>query len=388
MKVALVSSIYGRGNILFQSGTSLSIFLENITEVTAVDILTHEGNGNSIEFSDKIKVLGLFNYRKPASYLRVFKHLRKNRYNIVIFNSMPTSQGSSSLSNLMYEILPLYTRILLRQKTVLLYHNTPYLNDVSKLGYKNRIDQLRSLVLKIIEHFLFTRIKTLFLLRYYANKIQTIVPKTKALHLDVPYLDAFPTMRLNGKLMEESLTRKVNTIPRILLYGSWGPQKDLATTIEALSSLKKTNLKFSLTVAGGLNLHNFQDSNDQYSHLISKYSGIIDVRYGHLDEKEIMSLFLENDIIILPYKASGGFSGVLSIASFFGLSIIAPELPEIQDQAIGYEKIHFIPQDFGVSQIFDAVKEALREVGEEKNITPRSHFMNSLNEVEKAFFKF
>ncbi len=381
MKVALISSIYGHGNILFHAGTSLAILMERLKDVSDLDIITHIGDGRKIKFSEKIRIIELFSYSEPLSYLKIYSYIRKNHYDLIIVNTMPTSQGSSTLSNLLFELIPLFSKIFLKRKTMVLYHNSPYLNDVSRLGYNSLFDKIRSIALKILERLIFSNCQVAMLLNSYVRNIKELFPSSKVYHLDMPFLDALPTLHLNNSLELNILSCSSNS-PRILLYGSWGPQKDLETSLRALKLLREGGWRFDLTLAGGINLHNFFGSGDQYSNLVQLYGPLFSRIEGYIDELDIMPLFSSNDIIILPYRSSGGFSGVLSISMAFEMSIVAPELDEIKEQCGNYRRITFIPINFGPREIYKGLVKCISSYEPERNINMTPKFKRSIREFE------
>ena len=52
-----------------------------------------------------------------------------------------------------------------------------------------------------------------------------------------------------------------------------------------------------------------------------------------------MKIFLNANLLLLPYNAPGGHSGVLEQAIFFEVPTIAIDFPEYREQAIGIEKV-------------------------------------------------
>ena len=67
---------------------------------------------------------------------------------------------------------------------------------------------------------------------------------------------------------------------------------------------------------------------------------------GRIPEEEIATLFLGHDILVLPYSASGGYSGAMNAAAPFGIGVVAYDLPQLRETAaeLGL-KVRFIPHD-------------------------------------------
>jgi glycosyltransferase involved in cell wall biosynthesis len=122
------------------------------------------------------------------------------------------------------------------------------------------------------------------------------------------------------------------------MHGSWGPQKNIELGLMVLKKLKSEGEKFRLVISGGLN-HHFSDYKREFQELLHSYSDIIDEYLGPVNEKDIMKIFLNANLLLLPYNTPGGHSGVLEQAIFFEVPTIAIDFPEYREQAIGIEKV-------------------------------------------------
>ena len=154
---------------------------------------------------------------------------------------------------------------------------------------------------------------------------------------------AIPTLLLNG--MEKSIELQYNkNISRNLLYSFWNPQKDLEFALNTLNELKKEGYNFNLVISGGINKH-FKDYQKKFNEIIERYKGIINELKGYVEEKDIVDMFKTADLLLLPYSASGGLSGVLSQAIFFEILVIGIEFPEYIEEAKGHENVILVKRD-------------------------------------------
>ena len=116
------------------------------------------------------------------------------------------------------------------------------------------------------------------------------------------------------------------------MHGSWGPQKNIELGLMTLKKLKREGVKFRLVISGGLN-HHFPEYKRKFQELIHSYSDVIDEYLGPVTEKDIMRIFLDASLLILPYNTPGGHSGVLEEAMCFEVPTIAIDFPEFREQA-------------------------------------------------------
>lgn len=384
MKVATVTNIYGHGKILQHSGTSLVLATQELGGIEEIDVYTHTENGEKIEFTKKVRVIPMINQDRISSYFKLYRAVVTGNYDRVLVNSMPTSQGSRNIPNLLYLILPVIWSRFHKIKVSVLYHNSPYLNNVKALGYSGVSNAIRTFIIKFIERRMFLGCNVYFLLRQYADRIKKNIPKAKAEYSRAVEIDGYTTLYLNGQLYSDTLKKKYNGLKStLLIYGSWGPQKDI---VKALGAVKATKGKFNyrIVLAGDVNLH-FPNYAKTFESNVKNYKEVIDERIGYIDERELYPIFMNADIIILPYLAPGGFSGVLSISMLFGLDIIVPKFDEYKEQASGYEKVHFIPSDFKSENIVDSIEKIMnnRKYPDEFTIESGRSFQDFVAEVKK-----
>ncbi|MEM3192733.1 MAG: hypothetical protein QW292_11780 [Candidatus Parvarchaeota archaeon] len=158
MKVALISNIYSHGKILQDSGTSLLLAAEALQEIGSIDVYTHLKTEGKIEFTKKVNIIPIIDPDRPSSYLELHRAIVNGTYDKVVVNSMPTSQGNKNIANLLFLVMPVIWSKFYKINVSVLYHNSPYLNDIRKLGYSNVIDAVRSSFIKFVERRMFSYI--------------------------------------------------------------------------------------------------------------------------------------------------------------------------------------------------------------------------------------
>ena len=225
-----------------------------------------------------------------------------------------------------------------------------------------------------------------FLLKLYAERIKKIIPNARANWINVGGIAGFTVLYLNKKLDSEV----IEIVPSgreitILIYGSWGPQKDISKALEAVKIVKDSGLIVKVIVAGDPNLH-FPSYISSFEETLANYREVIDERIGYVNEVDLYSIFERSDLIILPYVVPGGFSGVLSISMLFELNVIVPEFEEYKEEAAGYRGVHFISKSFSVAEIASKIEEILRKNDQEEGrvIAPALRFRQFIDEIKNS----
>ncbi len=342
MKVAYIGDIINHGKSLQTIGTSVIVLLSILKEVESIDVFCPNENEKveHFELPHKVKINEFYRYDDAISILR-FLRINWNNYDQVIFNILPTGFGNGTLSNALALIVPIALRIIFKQENIkVIYHNSVFTNNIRALGYNSVIDRIRYIFLRMVERILFKNVTTFVLLNLYKQKIDDSIGKSKVNFLNGRYLEAAATLYLNEQMDIENLEVEEKETPTILMHGYWGPQKNIELGLSELKKLKENGAEFRLVISGGLN-HHFPEYEAKFLELLHSYSDIIDKYLGPVPEKDIMKIFLNANLLLLPYNTPGGHSGVLEQAIFFEIPTIAIDFPEYREQAMGTENVIF-----------------------------------------------
>ncbi|MEM3754041.1 MAG: hypothetical protein QW778_05600 [Candidatus Micrarchaeaceae archaeon] len=345
--IAYVGNFLNHGNAHALYGTGLVYLISNLNDIMNVDVICPFKTNNDADLNlKKITIMETYNYKKPVTMLRIIKMLYSSKYNLIIFNMNSTSFGESNLSNFLGLISPLILKRIFKKKVIVIYHSSVITNDVEKLGYDSAYDKLRKTVLKYLESSIFKHVNTFVLLQFYKEIIDQKIKNNKVNAIKIEYLECIPTILLNQLENEDIIVSRKDKIdkPIILLYGYWGPQKDLEFALKTLYEIRKEGFKFYLVIGGGINNH-FKDYKKKYDALIEKYKDIINEVKGFVEEREIVNLFTSADLLLLSYNAPGGWSGVLEQAIFFEIPVIGIEFPEYKEQAEGHDSVILVKKD-------------------------------------------
>ena len=339
--MSIISSILNHGRILQDSGSSLVLLSELSHYVDEISVISWKSTVKTKEDPfNSIKLYQVFDQDHPFSILGYFKTLRRLNSQVYIFNLMPTAYGNSNIANFFGLIIPLYAKWILRKNTVVIYHNSTYTNNPVKLGYTGLLNSVRVSFLKKIEKSIFTTVDTYFFTETYRQVLLSIFPDAKVHAIHLPFFQVLGTLYLNGVEGEERISVTSGQKPRILLFGSWGPQKNPKEALEGLRKLKNEGSIFSLTVAGGINEH-FPALNESYDRMFDEFKDVVEKRLQYVPEEKLIDLFTNTDFVVIPYNTPGGFSSVLALSIFFERYVIITDFPEYREQAKSYRNISF-----------------------------------------------
>ncbi|MCL6090758.1 MAG: hypothetical protein M1393_06945 [Candidatus Thermoplasmatota archaeon] len=333
--IAFVCNILGHGNTYDEWSTSFVIAMSMIEAISKIHIIVPPPKEGKVAYKlpEKCIIHGILDYDHPINMIKAVNLIYELECDSVIVVSGPTAFGNGIVSNLIGLLLPLLIQRKIGKEVKIINQGSAYTHNVGSLGYSGIVNSMKLLVVRSIEKFIFKRLKTYFQLGYYCNIVEAKLGKNYVGGLLVSdYIDALATLYLNN--MDNSIELKRYSSSdhiRILLHGFWGPQKDPETALESVQNIKLRYPEIHLTISGGINNH-FPGYLEYFKSLLKKYESIIDAYLGYVDEKELAKLFLENHIVLMPYRASGGQSGVLEMASFFENVVVCSDFPEFREE--------------------------------------------------------
>ncbi len=339
MNIAYVGNFHNFGYSGASITTAMVYLTSELKEVESIDVFCAYPNTEREEtfIPDKVKIKPTFNPKKPLSTLNLYGIKWKN-YDRVVFNIMPTSFGKSSLLNMLGLLAPYILTKLGNSNIRVVYHNSTFTNDVEKLGYNSRMDRFKKFILSKVEMRMFISVPTYMPLRLYVNKILSKNKKALVKYIDMRYFDGVPTIYMNALSKTQFIDKTENSKKTVLLYGYWGPQKNLEFALKNLSELRKEGIEFHLILGGGFN-NNFPVYVDYFNELVKKYCNTIDERIGYISDKGILKLFLHSDLVVIPYNTPGGHSGVLDTSIAFYNDVLCIRHPEFEEQSSGFDNI-------------------------------------------------
>ncbi len=311
----------------------------------------------------KVQIKDVWRIGSPVSLVRAMVHMLRDREpDAYFFNASLTMFGAGKLSNAVGLLVPSILAKLTRKRVVVYMHDFIETEEPAKLGY--RVGIISRVAASFLEKLLIDSASIIVprpsqkavLERKYRRPITTTV---------IPYLEGLSGLACvpegishlrDGKRVE------------ILLFGKWGPQKDLRGALNLLSDIIRVDGNVHVTIAGGIN-PNFPEYRETMLETLEQFSSDNVEYVDEVPDDDVPELFRGSDILFLPYVASGGYSGVMNLGALYNLKVIAYDVKQLResDSLIRANTLFFDPASpSSVGQIRAAIAE-IRQSRETKN---------------------
>jgi glycosyltransferase involved in cell wall biosynthesis len=372
MKICFVSSYPPNHARLSEYAQNLVTVLVQRPSIDKVCVIADKPlrPGNLPVENPKVEVYRVW---KPdnISILNIIRTIIHLKPDVVHFNVIFRSFGKNNLANITgLSLIPL-SRIF-GFKALVCIHNIADTADLEKFSIKPSIINKTGLL--VATKLVCSAQTVVVLVRSYTN-----ILKNRYHHNGAIYIP-------HGVVT--STTEKVDPEQKvILIFGHMGPHKGLKLLLEAFKELQKQQFNVKLIVAG-TDHPNYPKFLDEY-----KAQNIPNVDYiGYVPEEKLEGLFKSSDVLVMPYLAVSGTSGVFHLACGYGTPVVATDLPEIHEMlAEGASAFLVPPQD--IEELKKAILKALFDEKEAKQMVTKNAVFaekRSWNVVaaayEKAYF--
>ena len=359
-RFAVFGTYYPDFQFAGNSTTGLVQLLSELPGVTKIDVYCPVGSALPSDADPaKVELRPIWRHNDPASLLRALGRLFRasDAYDAIIFNIYVTAFGRSRLGNVVGLLMPSVLSIASGRRVLTYMHNFVETQEVESLGYSP--GRAARTVAHVLEGIALRATRVVVPLEGQQRAIREAFGRTAAC-VYLPYIEAVHSLRSMLPGGAPSRFPSSTGGPRVLLFGSWGPQKDLASVSTALRDLCQTGSVGALTLAGPANAH-FPGAEEETHRVVAELDGPAFQRIPFIAEEEIVPLFLEHDVVILPYRATGGYSGALNCAALTDIAVVAYDLPQLREQAarLGYP-VRFVPPG-DVGGLRAAITEACRD---------------------------
>jgi glycosyltransferase involved in cell wall biosynthesis len=289
-----------------------------------------------------VRCWGMNSIRTPFSILR---KVHKVRPDIVYLNIQfgvlfATNVFINAFCLLLVPILLRITRF----PTITILHNFPEIVNLEYTPYKAK-RRLAPLVHILAQLVMMSSKGVVVLSRRYKELLTRHYNVTKVEYVTHGVFE-----------LVNELPKGRNEKRRLLVFGKITPRsKDYNLVLEAYKQLKFIVPNIELVVAG--RVHPADPAFYSEVKSISEKAGAQFI--GSVPEPELKQLFTKSDLIILPYRAATGVSGVLYQACGYGLPPLLPSIPELTSivDEMGIKAFFFLPGD--VESLAHAIKVAL-----------------------------
>lgn len=343
LKLGFVGTFHPRAERLGTASTGMVALLSQLDWVSNVTVFGQIGatmpEGSNLE---KVSFENIWDFDNPISLIRLLLILIRRSSNLdrIIFNTYLTAFGRSDAVNGLGLLLPCILRTVSRKSVIVYMHNFLETEHPEELGYEGRY--WGKVFAGLLERLLS---RTCDVVAPLESQITTL-KKLKGMKLRqvfVPYVEALPESPPSNGIRED-LPQSGDL--RILLFGFWGPQKDLETPLSCLSKLVEDGHPIKVVIAGSLNPNFLAEGSKMLQQTTASFGDKFEVELN-VPFSRVPHLFRDSDILILPYNSTGGYSGVLNVAAYYGLKVIAYDLDKLRETAAlcGADVTFVLPHD-------------------------------------------
>ena len=329
LRVGFFGSFYPHVDRLSTASTGLVTLLSMSEKIEKISVfsplLSSTPNGLS---TSKIRIIPSWSYDDPLSLIKtVIKMIKmKSDIDVYIFNIFLTSFGRSRIANVTGLLLPVLLSKLTHKRVCTYMHNFIETQDIEKLGYEKK--------------WLATRVASL-LERRIANNTLLFVPlESQRLTLEalfhskvnsvlIPYVEGVCSFICKVDELHELKSDDTKPLS-FLLFGSWGPQKDLEGALRIFKELIDEGNDIRITVSGNIN-NNFPHYEKKIERIMAQLPSKYIMWIKDVPERMVQSLFVDSDVLFLPYNAAGGYSGVMNVGAFYDMQMVSYDVPELRE---------------------------------------------------------
>ena len=341
--IAFFGSFYPRIDRLATTSTGMVYLMSKCQDIKDVTVLGPSGSRIPGNYPSNVKIEPIWEYDDIPSLIRtLFFLLREGKkFDVIFFNLILTSFGRRKLSNATGLLIPPLLSILAHKKPVVYIHNLVETQDIRKLGYGNA--HVSKLLARVLERLLFGTTHIILPLESQRKTIERIYGTRvdQALFVGV---EGIWTLKNYIRVNNSSTLYNLGKI-RILLFGAWGPQKDVVSILRMLKTLTLRVTNLHVIVAGSIN-QNFPEYRKKLSRTFMELDPGIFSFIENPEEELVPELFINSDILILPYNAAGGYSAVMNVARLYCVKILAYDIEELREISRTIDvNVDFIPRD-------------------------------------------
>ncbi len=344
-KIGLFANFYPGKDRLGTHSTSLALLLLRAAPELQLELAVPDGSEWPPGF-DRSRVTFRPGWRHDGAGMMVWsaaklaRSLTPNGH--ALFNWFPTCFGETRVANGTGMLLPRLVRLLGRQMPCVYAHNFIETQDVGRLGY--RASRTEKVALRTLERSLVRSSRVFVPLDSQRRSIRTIFGASVTAR-PIPFVEALYGHWVHQAFPGQSFGAAIppRTNFRVLLFGVWGPAKDLDSVLPVLDGLYRTGHRFETLFAGSFNRF-FPGYREKLRAALASLPAEYCQFVTEPPDEATPELFGSSDLVILPYNAIAGPSGVMGLAAFHGCRIIAYDVPELREyDAILQGRTVFVP---------------------------------------------
>jgi glycosyltransferase involved in cell wall biosynthesis len=311
LRVCFVSSYPPNRARLSEYAQNLVTALANRDAIDELYLLVDKTNyTNGISPNPKVKIYRIWQADSLFSILKVMRYIIKLRPNVVHFNVSFQSFGQSKITNLSGLSLILLSR-LFGFKVLAGVHTFAEMADLEKFNIKPSV--VNKVGIFVATKIVLSAQNVVVLVKGYGDSL-----KYRYGHKGVLFIPHGTTVVADPQIQSSQKT--------ILLFGHMGPHKGLPLMLEAFKKIRAEKTNDRLIVAG--------TNHPNYPNYLTQFikANVPNVEFtGYVPQNELGKVFEQADVVVLPYHAAPGTSGVFHLACGYGRPVVASDLPEIHE---------------------------------------------------------
>ena len=312
MRICFISSYPPNHARLSEYAENLVKELANRPTIDTIYMLVDTVNGSKEKLREgpKVEVLRVWKADNPFSILGIVLQIFKLNPDVVHFNVHFQSYGRSRLANFVGLSLVFLCR-LVGLRVVVLVHNLGEKVDLEKVRLKPTL--LNRVGILVATKLILSAPRVVVTVRSYAEYL-----RKRYNHRGVLYIPHGTSVNDSSSIDPDE---KI-----VLMFGHMGPSKGLPVILRAFEELMRERDDVRLVVAGSSH-PNFPGYLEEFAK-----TGIPKVDFlGYVPEEDLSRVFRMADVVVIPYFAATGTSGVFHLACGYGRSVVASDLPELRE---------------------------------------------------------
>lgn len=360
LRLAVVTALPPSTATLNEYGHHLVHQLARKPEVSELVVLADDRDGVP-DSTPMARVEAAWRFDSVLTPIRLWRAVRRNRPDVVLFNTHFTSFGSKKVAAALGLLMPAALR-LTGTKTIVLLHNLVDTVDLDAAGYGG--SRIRTRILTAIG-----RVLTHALLR--ANWVGTTMP-TYVDTLRGRYGATNVSLIPHGTFETPAMPEESDGPRQIMTFGKFGTYKRVEDLVDAFRLLKQDDdyADVELVIAG-------TDSPVTPGYLAgvaNRCADLADVHFtGYVPEEAVEDTFTSASVVVFPYTATTGSSGPLHQAGAYGRAVVAPRVGDLLElvEAEGFAAEPFQPSD--PASLADALAAVLSDDERRRRLGLRNH---------------
>lgn len=292
---------------------------ENITEIILLTDETPEAKDlNFSEAGCKVSVKECWKFNSYKNIFSVTKAINQAKPDAVLFNLQFMKFGDKKIAAALGLMLP-WICSMKNIPNIVLLHNILEEVDLKSAGFTS------NKLLQKAYNFIGTNLTKLILK---ADKVAVTMQKYVNV-LEQKYLTNKVTMIPHGtfEIAQEPSFDLPDGPLKVMAFGKFGTYKKVEAMIEAVEKVRKTSgLNLEIVIAGTDNPNvpgYLANAQEQYKHVPQL------TFTGYVEEADVATIFNESAVVVFPYTATTGSSGVLHQAGSYGKAVVMPDLGDL-----------------------------------------------------------